>query len=89
MRKLKKLKLTSNDHLASLSLNSKRNTSSRVLCMGHRVKKQTYFQLWFYQRLELCMCLCLHTQKDVSGLSSLPENNEGMTLDLVKLKAFL
>ena len=57
--------------------------------MGHRVKKQTYFQLWFYQRLELCMCLCLHTQKDVSGLSSLPENNEGMTLDLVKLMAFL
>ena len=31
----------------------------------------------------------VRTQMDISGLSSLPENNGGMTLDLVKLKAFL
>ena len=37
----------------------------------------------------VCMCLCVHTQMDISGLSSLPETNGGMTLDLVKLKAFL
>ena len=37
----------------------------------------------------VCMCLCVHTQMDIPGLSSLPENNGGMTLDLVKLKAFL
>ena len=55
--------------------------------MGHRIIKQTYFQLWFYQRHELC--LCVHAQMDISGLSSLPENNGGMTLDLVQLKAFL
>ena len=34
------------------------------------------------------MCLCVHTQMDISGLSSLPEDNGGMTLNLVKLKAF-
>ena len=28
----------------------------------------------------------MHTQMDISGLSSLPENNGGMTLDLVKKK---
>ena len=37
----------------------------------------------------VCMCLYVHTPMDVSGLSTLPQNNGGMTLDLVKLKAFL
>ena len=68
---MKNLKLISKDDLASLSLNSQRNTSWMVLCMGHRVIKQTYFQLWFYQTHELCVCVYVCTHKWIFLVSAL------------------